>query len=130
MEPTNQAYGEEEKSSTFISKQVCRKKIHKMTHQKHSYLTHSLIHDFETSPNSKKLQTTTEMWLLENFKIQTAYKTLWKKGEIAHFEQFHLFPQCFPKAFFFFNVLKLLYMEERVKYKTKLHIKVQVALLL
>ena len=23
------------------------------------------------------------------------------KGEIAHFEQFHLFPQCFPKAFFF-----------------------------
>ena len=35
------------------------------------------------------------------------------KGEIAHFEQFHLFPQCFPK--FFFNVLKLVYMEERVK---------------
>ena len=23
-----------------------------------------------------------------------------EKGEIAHFEQFHLFPQCFPKAFF------------------------------
>ena len=22
------------------------------------------------------------------------------KGEIAHFEQFQLFPQCFPKAFF------------------------------
>ena len=22
-----------------------------------------------------------------------------EKGEIAHFEQYHLFPQCFPKAF-------------------------------
>ena len=28
-----------------------------------------------------------------------------EKGEIAQFEQFHLFPQCFPKAFFF-DVLK------------------------
>ena len=27
------------------------------------------------------------------------------KGEIAYFQQFHLFPQCFPKAFFF-SVLK------------------------
>ena len=34
-----------------------------------------------------------------------------EKGEIANFEQFHLFPQCFPKAFLF-NVLKLVYMEE------------------
>ena len=25
-----------------------------------------------------------------------------EKGEIAHFEQFHLFPLCFTKAFFFF----------------------------
>ena len=30
-------------------------------------LTHSLIHHFDTVPNSKKLQTTTEMWLLNNF---------------------------------------------------------------
>ena len=28
-----------------------------------------------------------------------------EKGEIAHFEQFHLFPQCYPKALFF-NALK------------------------
>ena len=35
-------------------------------------LTHSLIHHFETVPNSKKLQTTTEMWLLVDFKIQIA----------------------------------------------------------
>ena len=32
--------------------------------------THSLIHCFETIPNSKKLQTKTEMWLLKGFKIQ------------------------------------------------------------
>ena len=35
-------------------------------------------------------------------------------GEIAHFEQLHLFLQCFAKAFFF-NVLKWVYMKERVK---------------
>ena len=34
-----------------------------------SLLTHSLIHHFKTVPNSKKLQTTTEMWLLKDFKI-------------------------------------------------------------
>ena len=33
-------------------------------------LTHSLIHHFETVPNSKKLQTTTEMWLV------TLYQTI------------------------------------------------------
>ena len=36
------------------------------------------------------------------------------KGEIAHLEQFHLVPQCFQKAFFF-NMLKRVYMEERVE---------------
>ena len=35
------------------------------------------------------------------------------KDEIAHFEQFHLYPRCFPEAFFF-NVLKRIYMEEWV----------------
>ena len=35
-------------------------------------LTHSLIHHFETIPNSKKLQSTTEMGLLKDFKIQIA----------------------------------------------------------
>ena len=39
-----------------------------------------------------------------------------QKCEIAHFEQFHLFPQYFPKALFFY-VLKRAYMEERVKPK-------------
>ena len=36
-----------------------------------------------------------------------------EKGEIAHFEQFHLFLQFFLKAFFF-NVLKSVNEEERV----------------
>ena len=37
-----------------------------------------------------------------------------EKGEIAHFEQFHLFPQCFPNKSFFLSVLKRVYMEKRV----------------
>ena len=37
-----------------------------------------------------------------------------ENDEIAHFEQFHLFHNVFLK-FFFFNVLKRVYMEERVK---------------
>ena len=36
------------------------------------------------------------------------------KGEIAHFEQFNIFSQCFPKAFSFY-VLKLVFIEERLK---------------
>ena len=32
-----------------------------------------------------------------------------EKGEIAHFEQFHLFPQCFPKDFFFHCVRMSIY---------------------
>ena len=55
----------------------------------------------------------TEVWLLQDFKIQIAYKNIVEKGEIAHLEQFQLFPQCFPKVFLF-NVLQQVYMEERV----------------
>ena len=35
-------------------------------------LTHSVIHYIETVSNSKKLLTTTEMWLLKDYKIQIA----------------------------------------------------------
>ena len=51
-----------------------------------------------------------------------------EKGEIAHFEQFHLLPQCFPNVFFSFNVLERVFMEERVNasvlciYQTSRHI--------
>ena len=48
---------------------------------------------------------TTQMWLLKDFKIQIAWENIVEKGEIAQNEQFHLFPQCFPKAIFF-KVLK------------------------
>ena len=47
-------------------------------------------------------------------KDRNCIENIMEKGEIAHFEQFHLFPQCFPKAFFF-NALKCVYMEESVK---------------
>ena len=60
---------------------------------------------FVTIPNSKKLQTTTEMWLLKDFKDTDCKENIVKKGEIAHFGQFYLFPQCFPKLFHF-NVSK------------------------
>ena len=39
-----------------------------------------------------------------------------EEGEIAHLSNFTFFLQCFPKVFFFFfGVLKRVYMEERVK---------------
>ena len=33
---------------------------------------YSLIHHFETVPNSKKLQATAQMWLIKDIKIQIA----------------------------------------------------------
>ena len=79
----------------------------------HCSITHSLIHHFETVPNTKKLQTTTEMWLLDYISIEKKKKNIVEKGEIAQNGQFHLFRQCFPKAFFF-SVLKWVYTEEKV----------------
>ena len=42
---------------------------------------------FETAPNSKTLQTTTEMWLLEDFKIQIAQKHCGKRLKCVHMEE-------------------------------------------
>ena len=70
-----------------------------------SILVHSLLHHFGLVPNSKKLQTTIEMWLLKDFKIHVLHRKHCgnrRKFEIANFEQFHLFPKCFPKAFFIY----------------------------
>ena len=50
---------------------------------------------------------------IKEFNKTDCIENIVEKGEIAHFEQFHLFPQCFPKAFIF-SVLKWVYMEERV----------------
>ena len=63
-------------------------------------LTHSLFHHFETIPNSKNLNVA-----IKGFQDTDCIENIVEKGEIAHLEQFHLFPQCFPKASFF-NVLK------------------------
>ena len=57
--------------------------------------THSLIHHFETVPISMKLQTTTKMWLLEDFKIQIAWKTLWKKLKLLILSNFSFFHSVF-----------------------------------
>ena len=40
-----------------------------------------------------------------------------EKGECAHFEQFHLFPQCFPKAYFFDALKKSIDKEKGFKTK-------------
>ena len=69
----------------------------------HHFETHSQIPHFLTVPNSKKLQTTTKMWLLTHSHTTTpfdapgkqAFKNTVGKGEIARNEQFLLFPQCF-----------------------------------
>ena len=72
-------------------------------------LNHFLVHHFETIPNSKKMQTT-EMWLLKDFLKDTDCKeNIVEKGEIAQNEQFHFFPQCFPKPFFFHCVKMSIY---------------------
>ena len=45
---------------------------------------------------------------IKGFKDRDYIENILEKGKIAHFEPFHLFPQCFPKAVFF-NVLKWVY---------------------
>ena len=64
-----------------------------------SILTQSLLYHFETVPNSKKLQTRTEMWLLNNFKIQIALKTLWKKVKLLILSNFTSFHNVFLMLF-------------------------------
>ena len=44
----------------------------------------------------------------KRFQDTDCIENIVEKGEIAQNEQFHLFSQCFPKAFIF-NVLKLVY---------------------
>ena len=44
-------------------------------HDQVTVISHSLILNFETVSDSKKLQITTEMWLLKDFQIQSAQKT-------------------------------------------------------
>ena len=57
---------------------------------------------FWDHPNSKKLQTTTVMWLLKGFKIHNAWKTLWEKVKLLILSNFTFFHNVFRKFFFFF----------------------------
>ena len=79
-------------------------------------LNHFLIDYIETIPNSKKLQTTTEMWLLKDFKICIAWKHCGKRWNCS-FWAISPFSSVFLKLLFF-NVLKWVYMEERVKHES------------
>ena len=56
------------------------------------------------------------MWLVKDFKMQIAYKTLLKTVRLLILSNFTFFPQCFPKAFFF-NVLEWVCKEKMVKSK-------------
>ena len=68
-------------------------------------LTHYLIHHFENVPNSKKLRTTTEMWLLKDFKIRTAQKTLWTKVKLLKMSNFTFVHNVYLK--FFLHCVKM-----------------------
>ena len=68
-------------------------------HQFAQTLAHFLIHHIETIPNSKKLQTSTEMWLLKDFKIQIAQKALWKKVKLLILSNFTFFHNVFLQLF-------------------------------
>ena len=68
-------------------------------------LTHSLKKHFETVP--KKLQTTTEIWLLKDFKIQIAWKTLWLKVKLLILSNFTFFHNVFLKPSLFLQCVKM-----------------------
>ena len=72
--------------------------FHNLSHIYH-FLTHSPIHHFETILNSKKLQTTTEIWLLKDFKIQITLTTLRKKMKLLNFINFTFFHYVFLQLF-------------------------------
>ena len=74
-------------------------KFHLKLIQVGQQLTPSLIHHFETDPNSKKLQMTTEMLLLKDFKILITWKTSWKKVKWLILNNFAFFHDVFLRYF-------------------------------
>ena len=56
------------------------------------------------------------MWLLKD---TDCIENIVEKSEIAHFEQFHLFPQCVSKGLFLQCVKMIIYMEESVNEKLR-----------
>ena len=66
------------------------------------------MHHFETISNQEAAEKKLKCGYYRFFRIKAftdCIENIAEKGEIAHFEQFHLFPQCFPTAVFF-NTLK------------------------
>ena len=63
-------------------------------------LTHSLLHHFETIPKFEEAADDKCIVAMKGFSDTDCIENMVEKGEIAHFEQFHLFPQCFPEPFF------------------------------
>ena len=77
---------------------------------------------FWESPKFKEAADDNWNVAFKGFEDRYCIENILEKGEIAHFEQFHLFPQYFPKPFFF-NVFKWLQMEERaIKHFPKEHV--------
>ena len=75
---------------------------------------------FLNLPNSNSLQTTISNLMKCQKVLQMGKKNSVKKGEIARYEQFLLFPQCFQKQFtsnFFFShsVFKRLFLQTHKK---------------
>ena len=54
---------------------------------------------FWISPNLRDAAEENCNMAIKGFSDIDCIENIVEKGEIAHFEQFHLFPQCFPKAF-------------------------------
>ena len=61
-------------------------------------LTLHQMTNFQTLPNWKHLQTTISNLMKIAESSQIRVENIVGKGEIAHYEQFLLFPQCFQKA--------------------------------
>ena len=73
---------------------------------------------FWIRPNFKEAADNNWNVAIKGFQDTDCIENIVEKGEIAHFEQFHLLPQCFPKVYFF-DVLKWVYTEEKVKIFSK-----------
>ena len=83
------------------------------------YATVILFNPFPNAPfwdHPKFKKTADDNWnvAIKVFQVTDCIENIVEKCEIAQNELFHSFPQCFLKVSFF-NVLKWVYMEERVK---------------
>ena len=89
---------------------------------KTEHMAYFMVYPFPNTPfwdRPKFKEAADDDWnvAIKGYKIVDCIENIMEICEIAQNEHVHLFPQCFPKAFFFFfffSVLKWVYMEERV----------------